>query len=321
VVALELGDTCVELLEEEDLDEPAALQDRLRCAVANRHHRQVILDLSRLRRITSAIVAVLTGAEARGVKCGTPVAFACARRRVRRVLSGMHKLLTVHGSMGRALEAIAERGTRACHRVRRGGLEKEQRKETAMEGERAEDERAGPDAPRPDRPEAPAGERSELAPGQGRAEGQEEGKEEGKEQGKEEREPEAKAEADIPAPPREVPESVMQHLRERAPELADALPQKAEPAGFGLPAGVPGPSDPPEPEVAAPAEADVAHETVAAEVPSEPPPAPPEPVVGKKKPRKKKTARKKKSAGKKRRTKRKKKAAKKSSKGRKKARG
>ncbi|MHC4251021.1 MAG: hypothetical protein ACYS9X_18020, partial [Planctomycetota bacterium] len=142
------------------------------------------------------------------------------------------------------------------------------------------------------------------------------------EAGKEERDPEAKTETDTPVPPREVPESVMQHLRERAPELAEALPQGTEPVGPESPVNIAESGGQTEPEIAAPAETGVVPETVEAEVPAEPPAQPPpEPVVEEKKKPKKKTARKRKGAGKKRRTKRKKKAVKKSSKGRKKAGG
>ena len=114
MVALELGDTCVELLEDDDAEDPGALRDSLRRAIMDRRHHQVVFDLSRLHRLTGATAIVLVGAEACSVTCGTPVAFACARQRVKRALAGMRDLLTVHCSVGRALEAMA-----ACTRGRR----------------------------------------------------------------------------------------------------------------------------------------------------------------------------------------------------------
>jgi anti-anti-sigma factor len=297
LLALELGDTCVELLDDGDLVEPEALQDGLERAVADEHHRRVVLDLSRLREITSAVIAVLVGAEASGATCGTPVALACARRRVRRAFAGLRDLLAIHDSVGPALEAIDERAT--VGRGRGRPEEKRRRKEAAMEGEHAEDG-AGQEDASPERAEAVAGEGFRMPPSRPET-GQEEEKE-------------VKTEPEAAAPPHEVPESVMQHLRERAPDLAEALPREAEPTGPGSPAG------PAEPEAAAPVETDAAPEVTPTEVPAEQP-APPEPVAVEKKPRKK-TARKRKSAGKKSRAKRKRKSAKKSPKGKKKkARG
>jgi anti-anti-sigma regulatory factor len=95
------------MLEDEDTEDPRALRDSLRHAIMDRRHRQVVFDLSRLHRLTGATAVVLVGAEACSATCGTPVAFACARRRVKRALAGMRDLLTVHCSVGQALEAMA----------------------------------------------------------------------------------------------------------------------------------------------------------------------------------------------------------------------
>jgi len=226
LVALELGDTCVELLEEKDLEDPVALQDRLQRAVADGHHRQVVLDLWRLEEITSAVAGVLVGTEASGAACGTPVAFACARHRVRRALAFLHKLLTIHGSVGKALEAIEERG-------REAEMDDERMEESRMDdGSRrfrfAEDD-PPPEAPAREEPGEPLGREEVIA--EQRDPGEETKEITGEITGEVTDDIAEEMEAELPpALSREVPESVMRHLSESAPELAEALPREVEPA-------------------------------------------------------------------------------------------
>jgi len=200
LVALELGDTCVEMLEEKDLDDPGGLLDRLQRAVLDGHHRGVVLDLWRLRDITSTVVAVLVGTEYRAATCGTPVAIACARPRVRQTLALLRKVLTIHGSVGLALEAMEQRG-----------------KETAMDEERTDDGRAE------DAREAEGAGPAQVGPGAGPSPGEETKKITDEEMA-------TLNGGRTPEPARELPESVMQHLRADAPSLADILKRKVETA-------------------------------------------------------------------------------------------
>jgi len=288
LVALELGDTCVELLEEKDLEDPVALQNRLRRAVADGHHRRVVLDLWRLEEITSAVAGVLVGTEASGAACGTPVAFACARHRVRRALAFLHKLLTIHGSVGLALEAIEERGREAA-------MDDERMEESRMDdgSRRFRFEEDGPppessgDAPA----EAPAREESAEPLGP-----EVRGSTVQRDPGEETKEITGEITGEVtddiaeeltaafpPAPSREIPESVMRQLSESAPELAEVLPHEVEPAAPSI-------FDDPLREGSAVPE--VAPETVPAEFPPEAPSTPAKPIAKERKARKK-TARKK----------------------------
>jgi len=233
LVALELGDTCVELLEGKDLDDPLALQSGLQRAVADRNHSQVVLDLWRLEEITSAVVAVLVGTEARGAACGTPVAFACARHRVRRALAFLHKFLTIHGSVGLALEAIERRGREAAmdgERMADGQMEDGSRRfRFAQDGPPpGPSDDALAEAPPREEPGGLLGREAaviaeQLDPG-------EETKEITGEITGEVTDDIAEGMAPPEAPAREVPESVMRRLSESAPELAEVLPREVEPA-------------------------------------------------------------------------------------------
>ena len=86
-----------------------------------------------------------------------------------------------------------------------------------------------------------------------------------------------------PAPSREIPESVMRHLSESAPELAEVLPHEVEPAALSIF------EDPLQNKPTAP---EAAPETVSVEVPPEAPSTPAKPIAKERK-AKKKTARKK----------------------------
>jgi len=270
LVALELGDTCVELLEEKDLEGPVTLQNRLQRAVADGHHRQVVLDLWRLEEITSAVAGVLVGTEARGAACGTPVAFACARHRVRRALAFLHKLLTIHGSVGRALEAIEER-------EREAEMDDEHVADNRMDDGSRRFRFAEDDAPAREEAAEPLG-RETGASAEQRDPGEETKEITGEITGEvtDDIAEELTAAVPPPSPSREVPESVMRHLSESAPELAEVLPHEVEPAAPSIF------EHPPRNEP-----------TVAEEVPPPEAPSTSAKPVAKKRKTKKKTARKK----------------------------
>lgn len=230
MIALEFDGTCVELLEEGDTENPRLFEKGLQSAIEDRHHRQVVFDLSRLRELTSASVAVLLAAEACALIRGTPVAFACARRRVKRalVLAGVRELLEVHASVGRALEALGERGAVACRPAGQASPGDGQRKEAAM-GDEREERDVGQEGARGEDAEAAAGEHPGDVGG-----------------------PREETEAQNLPPARCVPESILERLRESAPELAKALPGQAEGDVPEETPQLPGGAEPAVPEVETP---------------------------------------------------------------------
>lgn len=269
MIALELGDTCVELLEESDLGDPGALRDHLKRVIMDERHRLVVLDLWRLKEITSAVVAVLVGARAEGVTCGTPVAFACARRRVMRALTSLRELFTVHGSVGTALEEIRKMGTRAWRRV---ASEEGQRREAAMEDERLEDGHTAGGVGSRDLDSASA--EDPAVDGLGVPPCLEE------EGSSEDQGPVDETEEKRPMPSRYAPEPVMESLLAGEPPLAEAPPLEVEPVEALPHRDIPMPDASSVPEALAPEVVDAVSQAVAEE-------ATPEPVAKNKSPGKK----------------------------------